>query len=219
MITLYLKKTNYIQRPIIQTTELFTVKGNHYVSINAYIQKLLIGIIMITIPCILLAFHDSEGSDRMRLLIGLDLFPSFLASDQQIHNKVDIDNKLNVVVAYQYNQQIAEKMAKRLRQLGKIRGIPIKVKIATVNDIEFFEKEIISGVFIAELLISLKPIIDKSIVKQFIVFSPFEGDVEQGVTCGMYIAEKIVPYINTKTLTLSKIKIKNFFLRVSKQYE
>jgi hypothetical protein len=184
-----------------------------------YKKKILIGFLIITIPCILLAFPDIEGSDNRRLLIAVDLFPSFLASDKNIHNKIDIDDKLHVVIAYQYDQQIAEDMAQRLKNLGKIRGIPLTVKSLTVNDIEHSNNEKIAGIFISESMIPLKPIINKSIVNQFIVFSPFEGDVEKGATGGLYITEKILPYININTMNLAKINMKSFFLRVSKKYE
>jgi len=184
-----------------------------------YKKKILIGFLIITIPCILLAFPDIEGSDNRRLLIAVDLFPSFLASDKNIHNKIDIDDKLHVVIAYQYDQQTAEDMAQRLKNLGKIRGIPLTVKSLTVNDIEHSNNEKIAGIFISESMIPLKPIINKSIVNQFIVFSPFEGDVEKGATGGLYITEKILPYININTMNLAKINMKSFFLRVSKKYE
>jgi sulfite reductase alpha subunit-like flavoprotein len=184
-----------------------------------YKKKILIGFLIITIPCILLAFPDIEGSDNRRLLIAVDLFPSFLASDKNIHNKIDIDDKLHVVIAYQYDQQTAEDMAQRLKNLGKIRGIPLTVKSLTVNDIEHSNNEKIAGIFISESMIPLKPIINKSIVNQFIVFSPFEGDVEKGATGGLYINEKILPYININTMNLAKINMKSFFLRVSKKYE
>jgi len=174
---------------------------------------------IITIPCILFAFNISEGEDNKRLLIGIDLFPSFLASDQDIASKTGSDNQLHIVLIYQYNKQIAENMAKRLENLGKIRGIPIKVMVLSVSEIDFFNNQTIAGIFIVESLVPLASIIKKSIDNHFIVFSPFEGDVEKGVTGGIYITERILPYINNETLRLANIEMKSFFLKVSKKYE
>jgi hypothetical protein len=175
--------------------------------------------LQITIPIIILIISVSELYSNNRILIGIDLFPSFLASDQNIHNKIGEDKQLHIVIAYQYDQNTAIDMANRLKDLGKIRGIPIKVYISTENEIEYSKDQNIAGIFIAESMIPLRSIIKKSIEQSFIVFSPFEGDVEKGVTGGMYITDRIVPYINVKTLLLAKINMKSFFFKVSKQYE
>jgi len=186
---------------------------------NQQMAKLAKTYLQITIPIIILIISVSELYSNNRILIGIDLFPSFLASDQNIHNKIGEDKQLHIVIAYQYDQNTAIDMANRLKDLGKIRGIPIKVYISTENEIEYSKDQNIAGIFIAESMIPLRSIIKKSIEQSFIVFSPFEGDVEKGVTGGMYITERIVPYINVKTLLLAKINIKSFFLKVSKQYE
>jgi hypothetical protein len=183
---------------------------------STYFQKLLTRVFLITV-ILLISVNTVYSNDRK--LIGIDLFPSFLASDQNIRSKVGEDNLLHVVIAYQYDKKTANDMANRLKNLEKIRGIPIKVNMLSVDDIEYSEDQSIAGIFIAEPMLPLVSIIKKSIDNHFIVFSPFEGDVEKGVTGGIYITEKIVPYINSKTLVLAEIKMKAFFLRVSKKYE
>jgi len=188
--------------------------------ILTYFQKILTGLLLITIPCILFAFPDIAISDEQkRLLIGIDLFPSFLASDQNIRNKKGRDNQLNIVILYQYDKTTADNMAQRLNSLGKIRGTPIKVIASSVYDLEHSKNQTIAGIFIAESMIPLESIINKSIDNNFIIFSPFEGDVEKGATGGIYITERIVPYINMITLRRAKIEMKSFFLRVSKKYD
>lgn len=173
----------------------------------------------IAYPFLLLLFFVTAAYPNNRVLIGINLFPSFLASDQNIHSKIGEDNHLHVVIVYQYDVKTANDMADRLNELKKIRNIPIKLNISTVLDIEYSENQNIAGIFIAESMIPLVSIIKKSIKNNFIVFSPFEGDVEKGVTGGIYITDKIVPYLNVQTLLLAKIKMKAFFLRVSKKYE
>ncbi|ETR73455.1 MAG: hypothetical protein OMM_00933 [Candidatus Magnetoglobus multicellularis str. Araruama] len=185
---------------------------------TTYFQKFLSIILILTIPCILFAFLTNTHSDINRALIGIELFPSFLASDRGIENKTQ-DNQLNIVFIYQFDRDVAEELSIRLNALGKIRGIPIQITISSANNFECSGNKKIAGVFITESMIRLEEIIKKSIENQFIVFSPFEGDVEKGVTGGIYITERIVPYINLKTLGLAKISMKSFFLRVSHKYE
>ena len=180
--------------------------------------KLFTGIILTIIPYIIFAFPLIAKSDNKRLLIGLELFPSFLASDHNIKNKKEND-QLTIVVVYQYNKQIADDMASRLQSLKKIRGIPFHVMVKSVYEIQSIHNQIIAGVFVSESMISLEAIIKQSIVNQFIVFSPFEGDIEKGATGGIYITEKIVPYLNMSTLHKANIQMKSFFLRVAKKYE
>jgi hypothetical protein len=158
-------------------------------------------------------------SENKRLLIGIELFPSFLASDQHIKEKKDQENLLNILVLYQYDRKVAEDITSRLKSLGKIRGIAFRIIIASVNDIQYSSNQPIAGVFIAESLLPLEPIIKKSIDHHYIVFSPFEGDVERGITGGIHISEKIVPFVNMSTLKKANIQLKSFFLRVSKKYE
>ena len=184
-----------------------------------YFQKILTGLLIVTIPCLLFAFSEIAGSDNKRLLIGTELFPSFLASDTNISEKTDNDGNLFIVVIYQYDIQTAKDMAKRLKSLGKIRDIPIKVKVSSAQEIEKFDNQKIAGMFISETMIPLTSIINDSIEKHYIVFSPYEGDVEKGVTGGIYITEKILPYINLTTTHRAAIKMKSFFIRVSKKYE
>jgi hypothetical protein len=186
---------------------------------TTYVQKILTGFFLITIPCIFFTLPEIAGSDNKRLLIGIELFPSFLASDVNISNKTDNNNNLCIAIVYQYDKQTADDMAKRLKSLGKIRGIPIKVVVLSVQELEKIEKQIIAGLFIAESMICLPPIIDDSIEKNYIVFSPFEGDVEKGATGGIHITEKIFPYFNLKTAHRAAIKMKSFFIRVSNKYE
>jgi len=182
-------------------------------------RKLLTGILILTVPYMLLAFPETAGSNNKRALIGIELFPSFLASDKNIHEKKRKDGSLTVVVAYLYNPKIANDMAYRLNSLGKIREIPIHVISVSVEEFEDTINQTIGGIYIAEPGAITQQIIKESINNHFIVFSPYEGDVEKGATGGIYITEKIVPYLNMTTLNAAKIRMKSFFLRVSKKYE
>ncbi len=49
-----------------------------------------------------------------------------------------------------------------------------------------------------------------------ILYSPFEGDVERGVTAGLSIEAKVLPFVNQRTLEASGVELKPFFLKVAK---
>jgi hypothetical protein len=50
------------------------------------------------------------------------------------------------------------------------------------------------------------------------VFSPFAGDVEAGVSSGLVVSDRILPYVNVEAMRLSGVQMKPFFLRVAEQY-
>ncbi|KPA11038.1 hypothetical protein MHK_008740 [Candidatus Magnetomorum sp. HK-1] len=154
-----------------------------------------------------------------RIYMGIDLFPSFLASDKKIKNKMGENNQLNILLLYNKNREQAEELAKRLLKVKKIRKIPVNVIIEHHTLIDKWQKKQLAGVFITETFLNISSIIKFGIDKKIIVFSPFEGDVEKGMATGFFISEKVVPFINKKTIQSSNIHFKSFFLRISKSYD
>jgi len=55
--------------------------------------------------------------------------------------------------------------------------------------------------------------------RKVISFSPFEGDVERGVLCGLSVEAKLSPFINTRTLKASGINMSPMVLKVAKTHE
>jgi hypothetical protein len=51
-----------------------------------------------------------------------------------------------------------------------------------------------------------------------LLFSPFEGHVERGMTAGLSVQAKVQPYLNSKALAAIAWQLKPFFLRVSRVY-
>ncbi|MBF0452175.1 MAG: hypothetical protein HQK75_15845 [Candidatus Magnetomorum sp.] len=147
------------------------------------------------------------------------MFPSFLASDKNIKNKTGANNCLNILLLFDKQKDKTEALAERLQAIKKIRKIPIHVFVDSIESLKQWDTKQLAGVFLAESVFELTPVINFGINKKILVFSPFEGDVEKGVTTGLFIAEKIVPYINMQTVKGSHLSFKSFFLRVSKRYE
>ncbi|MDM8526280.1 hypothetical protein QUF80_23120 [Desulfococcaceae bacterium HSG8] len=171
-------------------------------------------IILLLIPSMLFA----GGREEWRVSAGLELFPSLLAADMDIAGKQGEDGKLLLLLTYVNKEKKAKEMADFLENIGKIRRIPIRVEIAT--SLEGYEKTRLAGIFLTQKIGSgLDAVLHYGKKQRVIIFSPFEGDVEYGASGGIVVSDRILPYINKKTLRLSGIRIKPIFLRIAEEYE
>jgi len=166
--------------------------------------------------------------DSTRIRIGLKLFRTILAADTKIKEKKDENGELVLAIVYKQNHSNAINYSKKLQQLGKgknqgkIKKIPITIKkLSAYDQLEELAKIKPAGIYIVEEIDNshLLNIINYGIKHHIIIYSPFAGAVEQGVTAGLIIDARVKPYINSQTLNTSQIKLKSFFLKVSKKYE
>ena len=168
---------------------------------------------------------DSQ-SDR-RAKVGIKLFRAMLAADLDIADKVGPDGSLPLLIVYNNDSKSAEEFGLDLNKAGKsgkpalIRKLPIWVEISDGASIDKYHNTSFAGIFVAEPLRkkTLQDLIAYSINKKIILYSPFEGDVEKGVLGGISVEAKVQPYVNIKTLEKSDVRIKPFFMKVSKHYE
>lgn len=159
-----------------------------------------------------------DGAESRKLMAGLELFPSFLAADQQIQSKKDSEGGLQLVILYTTDRRTAEKMASRLRQIGKIKAIPIHTTVIQASTFNQSDLQP-AGIFISqENIADLNAIVEYGESHSIITFSPFTDDLKMGITGSISITARIRPQINMNTLKSSKLVIKPFFLRISKQY-
>ncbi len=163
--------------------------------------------------------HGGQWENR-RVRLGLELFPSFLAADRDIADKTGPDGKLALLLVYDNNPDLAEKLARRLNRIRSIRGAPIHVTSMQHEEFSHFEDAAAAGIFLVQRMgPDLDQFIEYGKEHGVIVFSPFEEDVERGVSGGVIITHRIFPYINKKTVLSSGIRFKKFFLRVADIYE
>ena len=159
-----------------------------------------------------------EWEDQ-RILAGLDLFPTLLSADKKISEKTD-GGKLRLAIVYVNKEDFAEKLAGHLEKIKTIRGMPVSIDI--IADAEFerlFSGGKVAGVFLSQNIGSGLPGIIESAKKHHtIVFSPFDGDVEKGVPAGIFIDDRIHPYVNVKALNHFKIELIELFLEIAKKY-
>ena len=185
--------------------------------------KLFIFILMLLIPLGISA-TDVENS---KIRIGLKLFRTILAADKNIIEKQTKDGNLQLVILYRYQHNKADEYAKKLLSLGKgknkgkIKSLKIKVKPIHIDKLADNESEQTAGYYLIEDL-DLK---DIQTIREFgikhhrITYSPFAQHVEQGISAGLMIEARLKPYINLKTLSESKIYLKEFFLKVARHVE
>ena len=193
---------------------------------NRILNKLIIFFLMAMVG-LTLANSTNADKDSTRIRIGLKLFRTILAADTKIKEKKDINGELVLALIYKRSQSDAALYAQKLQKLGKgknqgkIKKIPITIKILSSEHLVQLENLKPAGIYLLEEIdnSTLQDLISYGIKHQIIVYSPFAGAVEQGVTAGLIIDARVKPYINSKTLTTSQLQLKSFFLKVSKQYE
>ena len=170
--------------------------------------------------CLLLPVQAAamDGPEARKLMAGLELFPSFLAADLEIHTKQDPQGGLQLVILYNNDKRTADKMAARLKQIGTIKSMPIHTVVIqshTFNQANLKP----AGIFISQENIgNLNTIVKYGEKHSIIIFSPFANDLKQGVTGSIAITARIRPEVNMNSLQTSHLTLKPFFLRISTQY-
>jgi len=168
--------------------------------------------------CIGAALADSNDDRRLRT--GAKLFRALLAADLGLEDRVGSDGRLHILVVTDDPGSVEEisDLIGGGGGTGKtIRGIPLSI--------EFTSQPKTSSAPVGAIFLAvnssrrLTPLIDLGIKYNTVVYSPFEGHVEQGVLAGLSVEARVRPYVNKKTLEASKIKLKPFFLSVARIYE
>jgi hypothetical protein len=164
------------------------------------------------------AHADDLGDVRSQA--GARLFRALLSADTDIDRKT-ADKQLVVVFLYTDNKSRAAALAQRfLGDAKEIHGIPLAVELSNDASLAAYKARIPAGVFIAQPLAggTLKSIVAYGIEHHVIVYSPFEGNVESGVTGGLAVEAQVRPYVNLATLTASSISLKPLFFKVTKVF-
>lgn len=170
--------------------------------------------------CAISSHAYADEMETRRIMVGLKLFPAVVAADYLVSEKKDKDGRLLLLILHEDNLKQANELANSLRQIDQIKNIPIKVEVHTFNEFLNQKLPVRAAAFIAEPANSqINEIINQGITSSTLIFSPFKGDVEKGIHSGFIVSDRILPYVNIKTLNQSGIKLKPFFLRVSMQHE
>jgi hypothetical protein len=152
-----------------------------------------------------------------RLLVGVNLFPAFLAA--RSHPPPGTEQ---IAVVFAEHSPLVDEIAATLRarlvktdpQVG-IRQLPVD-ELTPGRD-----SQELTALFIAQPLLEgeLRQLLDFSSRHRVLTFSPLVGDVERGVIGGVAISDRILPSLNMGALREHGIELKTFFVKVSDQYE
>jgi hypothetical protein len=184
--------------------------------------------IICTFFCIALSLCLAEPSvsdnfTLRRITVGAKVFRALLAADVDIAKKKASKGKLKLYLIYLDDTLNAEKAAEVLlnRSDSRIRKIDIDIETVPFSVCVGKKNNRIGGIFLTQYLgeDKLKLLLKRSMEQHIVVFSPFEGDVERGVQCGIAVESRVRPYLNIKALQSASIHLKSFFLRVAKHYE
>lgn len=163
---------------------------------------------------------NADLQDERRISVGLRLFPALIAANQDLGSRAGSDGEITILLLYRENPFLAQSFAERLGEFENIGGYSFRVEVAPVANLKTHRRSPPAGVFLAEWMPEALPeIVEFGIGTHTVVFSPFRSDVRKGVLGGLYVSDRILPYINMKTLRASELRIKPFFLEVAKQHE
>lgn len=185
------------------------------------IVLLTLTLLLAAVSCRVNSLYLADGYAGYRAEVGLKLFRSLLHSDLQISQKTNANDQLPILIIYLNQDDAASDYQKSLLALlPKVAGKPTLVQTSSLTD--FLQNpNPVAGIFLAQQLNAdeIQAVINKGIREHFVVFSPFEGDVEQGVLAGISVQASVKPYINSRTLKKSGLQIKDFYLKAARQYE
>jgi hypothetical protein len=164
----------------------------------------------------------ADSYEDRRLRTGAKLFRALLAADLGLQQRVGADGLLQVLVVTD-DPDTASEVAKLIEGRGDsnasmIQGIPLAIEFSSRLDAR---NAPLGGVFIASNVDTrnVAQIAQWGIEQATIVYSPYEGHVEQGVLAGLSVEARVRPFLNRRTLEASGIRLKPFFLQVSRIHE
>jgi hypothetical protein len=156
----------------------------------------------------------------VRSQAGARLFRALLSADTEIDRKT-ADRQLLIVFVYVDDKARAAALAARfLGDARDIHGIPLAIEFTTDPALAAYKSRVAAGVFLVQPLpaAALKTVVSYGIEHHVIVYSPFEGNVESGVTGGLAVEAQVRPYVNLATLNASSISLKPLFFKVTKVF-
>ncbi len=186
--------------------------------LNRILQLILL--LVLCTPCRGLLMADTFTEHRT--LVGLKLFRTLVAADLNIEDKLNQQGELTVALLYINNNKEASDYRQALDgQFTQVKGHQVQTRLLQLSELNKTETMPLSAIFIAQPLNKneLTGVIQFAIQNHLVLFSPYEGDVEQGVLGGLSVQATVRPLINIKTLQQSKLNIKPFYLKVAKHYE
>ncbi|WP_146027086.1 hypothetical protein [Bowmanella denitrificans] len=177
---------------------------------------------VLSVPAPVQSLYLADGYGQHRAYVGLKLFRTLVTSDLGLHERIAQDQTLVFYLIHVNSDEDAQLYRQVLADsFEQLQNAKTRVEVVTLEELLALPGKQIAGAFITQPLNDdeLKALVAKSIAEPFVLFSPFEGDVEQGVLGGLSVQATVRPYINLRTLKRSGLNIKSFYMKVAIQYE
>lgn len=153
-----------------------------------------------------------------RKIIAVNLLPSLLSADIELEKKLSTDNRLEIRVIYVEDAQAGFQLSSSLGMIKQINGFAVRLTTEPLAQSLDTEREAPAVYFIAERLPNITPLLRVAKSRGRMLYSPYSGDVERGITAGISLTDRILPYVNRQSLKDARVKLKPFFLKVANQY-
>jgi len=189
----------------------------------AWMQALQLALLLFCLHAPYAQAQAYQAETERRIAIGLNLFPNVLSVDMGIAAKQQ-GEKLQVYVVYQDDKAAADSLVATFeKKVNTIKKIPLAVRSITLQELAAQKNASspIAGLFIGERLLDAKLQRLLMLCKQrhALTFSPFAGDVERGVSTGVFVGSKIRPFVNIAVINALKIEFHPLFLKFAYHYE
>lgn len=162
----------------------------------------------------------ADTTEDRRAEAGVRVFRALLAADLDLEKKA-VEGELLVVFFYTRDVRRAAELGASFQGDGDdpIRGMRLRVEASADPSFASYATPP-AGIFLAQPVDRdrLRAIVAYGIAHHLVVYSPFEGDVEDGVLAGLSVEAQVRPYVNRATLAASGVSLKEFFLRVTRLY-
>lgn len=194
------------------------VMANRITSNSRYSHFLLL--LFATTVCAPLSVADER--DELRIDIALSIFPRVIAVDRQFRDKLTSQNQVRLAFVYSNDQKKAKKLADlMLIKRSSIANAKIIVEAVSITELLTLNPHKYAAIFVAEILTDAEVavLVGLSVTQSRILFSPFNGDVERGVTIGLMITSRVWPYLNMKTISEAGISLNSLLVKYAKRYE
>lgn len=160
----------------------------------------------------------ADAADERMVNVGLKIFPAVIAASDKL-TTLPVDEHVKVSIVYLHDKPLAGQLVERLQHIGSLRGYRIDAEAIAVDRLPSLQRPPFA-LFIAERMgDNLDTVLDYARQHNAISFSPFRGDVERGVLAGIVVSDRILPYINLRTLSGLQHNLRPFFMKVAETYE
>lgn len=186
-----------------------------------WLPRLAVLLIVLLLACNLVAVAFADSFEDRRIRTGARIFRSLLAADIDLGAKAKARAGLRVWVIGKGDAlqlDVHELIASQTdAQRSAIQTLPVKITgYQQFDQISTLPAPVAVFFASAPKEAEFKKWLDWSAKNRTILFSPFEGHVERGMTAGISIQAKVQPLLNQGRAQAIDLKLKPFFLRVTK---